>query len=77
MAFVVDDLVGWLVGLLAEAGRKKLTALVLGSEQERALGRAATAASNRLGTIPRTSLATRYGQGSPPRLSARACPSSQ
>jgi hypothetical protein len=44
VAFVVDDLVGWLVGLLADAGRKKLTALVLGSEQERALGRAATAA---------------------------------
>ena len=44
MAFVVDDLVAWLVGLLADAGRKKLTALVLGSDQERALGRAATAA---------------------------------
>ena len=36
MAFVVDDLVGWLVGLLAEAGRKKLTTLVLGCDQERA-----------------------------------------
>ena len=44
VAFVVDDLVAWLVGLLADAGRKKLTALVLGSDQERALGRAATAA---------------------------------
>ena len=44
VAFVVDDLGGWLVGLLADAGRKKLTALVLGSEQERALRRAATAA---------------------------------
>ena len=44
MAFIVDDLVAWLVGLLADAGRKKLTALVLGSDQERALGRAATAA---------------------------------
>ncbi len=43
MAFIVDDLVAWLVGLLADAG-KKLTALVLGSDQERALGRAATAA---------------------------------
>ena len=43
MAFVVDDLVAWLVGLLADAGRKKLTTLVLGSDQERALGRAATA----------------------------------
>ena len=28
---------GWLVGQLADAGRKKLTELVLGSEQERAL----------------------------------------
>jgi len=44
VAFVVDDLVAWLVGLLADAGRKKLTASVLGSGQERALGRAATAA---------------------------------
>ena len=47
MAFVVDDLVAWLVGLLADAGRKKLTALVLGSDQERALDRAATAAIQR------------------------------
>lgn len=46
MAFVVDDLVAWLVGLLADAGRKKLTGLVLGSEQERALGRAAMAPSS-------------------------------
>ena len=45
--FVADDLAAWLVGLLADAGRKKLTALVLGSEQERALGRAATAAIQR------------------------------
>ena len=44
MVFVVDDLGAWLVGLLADAGRKKLTTLVLGSEQERALQQAATAA---------------------------------
>ena len=44
MVFVADDLVMWLVGLLADAGRKKLTALVLGSEQERALRSVATAA---------------------------------
>ena len=44
MVFVVDDLVAWLVGLLADAGRKKLTTLVLGSEQERALRQAAAAA---------------------------------
>jgi hypothetical protein len=42
--FVADDLAAWLVGLLADAGRKKLTTLVLGSEQERALQRAAAAA---------------------------------
>ena len=34
----------WLVGLLADAGRKKLTTLVLGTDQERALRQAATAA---------------------------------
>ena len=44
MAFVVDDLAAWLVGLLADAGRKKLTTLVLGDEQERALEQAAVAA---------------------------------
>jgi DNA-binding GntR family transcriptional regulator len=44
MVFVADDLAGWLIGLLADAGRKKLTSLVLGSEQERALRAAATAA---------------------------------
>jgi hypothetical protein len=36
-----DALGGWLVGLLADAGRKKLTNWVLGSEQERALYSAA------------------------------------
>ena len=41
MVFVADDLGSWLVGLLADAARKKLTALVLGSDQERALGKAA------------------------------------
>ena len=44
MAFVADDLAAWLVGLLADAGRRRLTALTLGSEQERALRQAATAA---------------------------------
>ena len=44
MVFVADDLGAWLVGLLADAGRKKLTALVLGSDQKRALRHAATAA---------------------------------
>jgi hypothetical protein len=44
VVFVADALGGWLVGQLADAGRKKLTRLVLGSEQERALRRAANAA---------------------------------
>ena len=44
MVFVVDALAGWLVGLLADAGRKKLTNLVVGDAQERALRQAAIAA---------------------------------
>ena len=44
MVFVADALGGWLVGQLADAGRRKLTELVLGSEQERALRRAADVA---------------------------------
>jgi hypothetical protein len=44
VVFVVDDLLGWLVGLVADAGRKKLVTLVLGSDQERALRQATVAA---------------------------------
>jgi tetratricopeptide (TPR) repeat protein len=44
--FVADDLGGWLIGLLADAGRRKLTAFVLGTDQEQALRKAATAAMN-------------------------------
>jgi hypothetical protein len=44
VAFVADDLGAWLVGLLADAGCRKLGAWVLGDEQERALRQAATAA---------------------------------
>jgi len=44
VVFVADALGGWLVGQLADAGRRKLTELVLSSEQERALRRAADAA---------------------------------
>jgi hypothetical protein len=44
VVFVADDLAGWLVGLLADAGRRKLTTWVLGSDQERALRQAAAAA---------------------------------
>jgi hypothetical protein len=44
VVFVADDLLAWLVGLLADAGRKKLVTLALGSDQQRALRQAATAA---------------------------------
>jgi hypothetical protein len=44
MAFIADDLAAWLVGVLADAGRKRLCARVLGTEQERALRLAAQAA---------------------------------
>ena len=45
MVFVVDDALGaWLVEQLADAGRRKLTTLVLGDAQERALQQAAIAA---------------------------------
>jgi hypothetical protein len=44
VVFVVDDLAAWLVGLLADAGRKKLTGFMFGDEQERALRPAASAA---------------------------------
>jgi uncharacterized protein YidB (DUF937 family) len=42
--FVVDDLVGWLIGRLADAGYKKLIALLRGSDQARALRPAVMAA---------------------------------
>jgi hypothetical protein len=42
--FVADDLGAWLVGALADASRRRLITLVLGSDQDRALGQAATAA---------------------------------
>ena len=42
--FVVDDLVGWLVGRLADAGYKKLATLLRGSDQARALKQAVMAA---------------------------------
>jgi Subtilase family len=44
VVFVADDLGAWLIGLLADRGRKRLTTVVLGSDQERALRSAATAA---------------------------------
>ena len=47
MVYVADDLGPWLVGVLADAGRRKLTRLVLGTEQERALRLAVTVAVQR------------------------------
>ncbi len=44
MPFVADDLGAWLISLLADAGRKKLATFILGTEQERALRSAASAA---------------------------------
>jgi hypothetical protein len=44
VAFVADDLGAWLVGVIADAGRKKLVEFVVGTEQERALRQVATAA---------------------------------
>lgn len=41
MAFAADDLAAWLIGMLADAGRKKLAGMVWGSELERALSAAA------------------------------------
>jgi NACHT domain len=47
VVFVADALGAWLVGQLADAGRRKLTTLVLGTDQERALRSAAIAAVQR------------------------------
>jgi hypothetical protein len=44
VVFAADDLGAWLVSLLADAGRRRLTTWALGTEQERALRQAATAA---------------------------------
>jgi tetratricopeptide (TPR) repeat protein len=44
VVFVADDLGAWLVGLLADAGRRRLGSVVLGSDQQRALRSAAAAA---------------------------------
>ena len=44
MVLGADDLGAWLVGWLADAGSRKLIALVLGSDQERALRKAAAGA---------------------------------
>jgi hypothetical protein len=48
MPFVADDLGAWLISVLADAGRKKLTTFILGTDQERALRQAAAAAISRV-----------------------------
>lgn len=47
MAIIVDDLVAWLVTVLSDSGRRRLTDWIFGDEQERALRQAATAAVQR------------------------------
>jgi hypothetical protein len=49
VTFVADDLAAWLVGLLADRVRLRFTTLVLGTEQQRALRPAATAAVEQVG----------------------------
>ena len=44
MVFVVDDLVSWLVGRIADVGYNKVSTRLRGSEQDRALRQAITAA---------------------------------
>jgi Tetratricopeptide repeat len=44
VVFVADDLAAWLIFISAEGGRKKLTSLILGDDQKRALRPAATEA---------------------------------
>ena len=44
VVLVVDDLVAWLVALFADAGRRRLTTWVMGSDQERVLHRAGMSA---------------------------------
>jgi hypothetical protein len=60
VVFVADDLGAWLVGLVADVGRRRITDWVLGSEQERALRQAATAAAQR------TAEELRPGSNEPP-----------
>jgi hypothetical protein len=47
VVFAADDFGAWLIGALADAGRKKLVTLVLGTDQERTLRAAAAAAIER------------------------------
>ena len=45
LLFVADDLSAWLIGVLADAGRRRLARLALGTDSERALRQAATEAA--------------------------------
>jgi hypothetical protein len=45
VALVADDLAAWLIGLLADVGRKRLKAVISGTDYELALGSAATTAA--------------------------------
>jgi tetratricopeptide (TPR) repeat protein len=47
MVWAVDDFASWLLGLLADAGRRRLITWVLGTDQERALRSAAVTAVRR------------------------------
>jgi hypothetical protein len=47
MVFGADAFASWLLGQVADAGRKRLTTWVLGTDQERALGQAAAVAVQR------------------------------
>lgn len=47
VAFATDDLTAWLIGMLADAGRRKLADLVFGSKLERALSSATREAVRR------------------------------
>jgi hypothetical protein len=58
----VDDRAAWLAGLLADADRKKLAALVPGDVQERALRQAAAAAVQDTATELSPSDSRRAGQ---------------
>jgi len=60
--FVADDLAAWLIGALADAGRKKLTTIIVGTDQERALRSAATAAVQRTAGELRPDDAERAGK---------------
>lgn len=46
--FVADAFAGWLIGQVADAGRRRLAPWLLGSDQQRALQQAATAAIQQL-----------------------------